>query len=179
MRQTPAADEMVTIDTPVTLTISGGVTVIPNLAGQTLEEAEISLLNQNLNLHPVLKYTTTSIAELHGTVAAQIPEAETRVAQKTAVTLTIYQYENRIDSKTITFTVPESEQSLVVRMTVQASGSTVEIDSRISTLGPDDPREIQYTVTIPDDRIYSTFIYINDVLYDQKVISSTEGTGTD
>lgn len=179
MRQTPAADEMVTIDTPVTLTISGGVTVIPNLTGQTLEEAEISLLNQNLNLHPVLKYTTTSIAELHGTVAAQIPEAETRVAQKTAVTLTIYQYENRIDSKTITFTVPESEQSLVVRMTVQASGSTVEIDSRISTLGPDDPREIQYTVTIPDDRIYSTFIYINDVLYDQKVISSTEGTGTD
>ena len=179
MRQTPAADEMVTIDTPVTLTISGGVTVIPNLAGQTLEEAEISLLNQNLNLHPVLKYTTTSIAELHGTVAAQIPEAETRVAQKTAVTLTIYQYENRIDSKTITFTVPDSEQSLVVRMTVQASGSTVEIDSRISTLGPDDPREIQYTVTIPDDRIYSTFIYINDVLYDQKVISSTEGTGTD
>ena len=179
MRQTPAADEMVTIDTPVTLTISGGVTVIPNLAGQTLEEAEISLLDQNLNLHPVLKYTTTSIAELHGTVAAQIPEAETRVAQKTAVTLTIYQYENRIDSKTITFTVPESEQSLVVRMTVQASGSTVEIDSRISTLGPDDPREIQYTVTIPDDRIYSTFIYINDVLYDQKVISSTEGTGTD
>ncbi len=178
MRQTPAADEMVTIDTPVTLTISGGVTVIPNLAGQTLEEAEISLLNQNLNLHPALKYTTTSIAELHGTVAAQIPEAETRVAQKTAVTLTIYQYENRIDSKTITFTVPESEQSLVVRMTVQASGSTVEIDSRISTLGPDDPREIQYTVTIPDDRIYSTFIYINDVLYDQKVISFTEGTGT-
>ena len=178
MRQTPAADEMVTIDTPVTLTISGGVTVIPNLAGQTLEEAEISLLNQNLNLHPALKYTTTSIAELHGTVAAQIPEAETRVAQKTAVTLTIYQYENRIDSKTITFTVPESEQSLVVRMTVQASGSTVEIDSRISTLGPDDPREIQYTVTIPDDRIYSTFIYINEVLYDQKVISSTEGTGT-
>ena len=176
MRQFPAADEMVTIETPVTLTISGGVTVIPDLAGQTLQEAEINLLNQNLQLHPALKYTSTSIAELHGTVAAQIPEAETRVAQNTAVTLTVYQLENRSDSKTITVPVPESEQSLVVKMTVQASGSTVEIDSRTITVGPEDDREIQYTVTIPDDRIYSVFVYINDVLYDQKVIGSTEGT---
>ena len=175
MRQSPAAEEMVTIDTPVTLTISGGVTVIPNLTGQTLQEAEISLLNQNLTLHPALKYTTTSIAELHGTVAAQVPDADTRVAQSTAVTLTVYQYENRIESKTITVTVPESEQSQVIRMAVQASGSTVEIDSRTITLGPEDSRDIQYTVVIPDDRIYSAFVYINDVLYDQKVIDAAEG----
>ena len=93
------------------------------------------------------------------------------------MTLTIYQSENRIESKTITVTVPESEQSQVIRMAVQASGSTVEIDSRTITLGPDDSREIQYTVVIPDDRIYSAFVYINDVLYDQKVIDATEGDG--
>ena len=150
MRQFPAAEEMVTVDTPVTLTISGGVTVIPNLVGQTLQEAEISLLNQNLTLHPALKYVDTGISELHGTVAAQMPDADTRVAQNTAVTLTIYQH--RENSKIISFTAPESEQQQVIRFAVQASGSTVEIDSRTVTLGADDSREIQYTLVIPDDR---------------------------
>jgi serine/threonine-protein kinase len=169
MRQFPAAEEMVTVDTPVTLTISGGVTVIPNLAGQTLQEAEISLLNQNLTLHPALKYVDTEIAELHGTVAAQMPDADTRVAQNTAVTLTIYQY--RENSKIITFTAPESEQQQVIRLAVQASGSTVEIDSRTTTLGADDSRKIEYTLVIPDDRTYSVFVYINDVLNSQQVIN--------
>ena len=175
MRQFPAAEEMVTVDTPVTLTISGGVTVIPNLAGQTLQEAEISLLNQNLTLHPALKYVDTEIAELHGTVAAQMPDADTRVAQNTAVTLTIYQY--RENSKIITFTAPESEQQQVIRLAVQASGSTVEIDSRTTTLGADDSRKIEYTLVIPDDRTYSVFVYINDVLNSQQVINQTEGAG--
>ena len=175
MRQSPAADEMVTVDTPVTLTISGGVTVIPNLVGQTLQEAEISLLNQNLTLHPALKYVDTGIAELQGTVAAQMPDADTRVAQNTAVTLTIYQY--RENSKIISFTAPESEQQQVIRLAVQASGSTVEIDSRTTTLGAEDPREIQYTLVIPDDRTYSVFVYINDVLNSQQVINQTEGAG--
>ena len=175
MRQFPAAEEMVTVDTPVTLTISGGVTVIPNLAGQTLQEAEISLLNQNLTLHPALKYVDTGISELHGTVAAQMPDADTRVAQNTAVTLTIYQH--RENSKIISFTAPESEQQQVIRFAVQASGSTVEIDSRTVTLGADDSREIQYTLVIPDDRTYSVFVYINDVLNSQQVINQTEGAG--
>ena len=176
MRQSPAADEMVTVDTPVTLTISGGVTVIPNLVGQTLQEAEISLLNQNLTLHPALKYVDTGISELHGTVAAQMPDADTRVAQNTAVTLTIYQY--RENSKNISFTAPESEQQQVIRLAVQASGSTVEIDSRTTTLGADDDRLIQYTLVIPDDRTYSVFVYINDILNSQQVINQTEGAGT-
>ena len=175
MRQFPAAEEMVTVDTPVTLTISGGVTVIPNLVGQTLQEAEISLLNQNLTLHPALKYVDTGISELHGTVAAQMPDADTRVAQNTAVTLTIYQH--RENSKIISFTAPESEQQQVIRFAVQASGSTVEIDSRTVTLGADDSREIQYTLVIPDDRTYSVFVYINDVLNSQQVINQTEGAG--
>ncbi len=175
MRQFPAAEEMVTVDTPVTLTISGGVTVIPNLVGQTLQEAEINLLNQNLTLHPALKYVDTGISELHGTVAAQMPDADTRVAQNTAVTLTIYQH--RENSKIISFTAPESEQQQVIRFAVQASGSTVEIDSRTITLGADDSREIQYTLVIPDDRTYSVFVYINDVLNSQQVINQTEGAG--
>ena len=175
MRQFPAAEEMVTVDTPVTLTISGGVTVIPNLVGQTLQEAEISLLNQNLTQHPALKYVDTGISELHGTVAAQMPDADTRVAQNTAVTLTIYQH--RENSKIISFTAPESEQQQVIRFAVQASGSTVEIDSRTVTLGADDSREIQYTLVIPDDRTYSVFVYINDVLNSQQVINQTEGAG--
>ena len=169
MRQFPAAEEMVTVDTPVTLTI------IPNLVGQTLQEAEISLLNQNLTLHPALKYVDTGISELHGTVAAQMPDADTRVAQNTAVTLTIYQH--RENSKIISFTAPESEQQQVIRFAVQASGSTVEIDSRTVTLGADDSREIQYTLVIPDDRTYSVFVYINDVLNSQQVINQTEGAG--
>ena len=75
------------------------------------------------------------------------------------------------------FTAPESEQQQVIRLAVQASGSTVEIDSRTTTLGAEDPREIQYTLVIPDDRTYSVFVYINDVLNSQQVINQTEGDG--
>ena len=104
-----------------------------------------------------------------------MPDADTRVAQNTAVTLTIYQY--RENSKIITFTAPESEQQQVIRLAVQASGSTVEIDSRTTTLGADDSRKIEYTLVIPDDRTYSVFVYINDVLNSQQVINQAEGAG--
>jgi hypothetical protein len=111
MGQVPAAGEMVTRDDPVTLTISGGITVVPSLTGCTLQEAEEMLITQNLAIHSTLKYEMTEDAAQHGRVAATAPEAENRVAEDTPVQLTIYRYPEAECTATLRVTLPDGRQS--------------------------------------------------------------------
>ncbi len=178
MGQVPAPDDMVTRDTAVTLTISGGLAIIPDLKGQTLEAAEIALLNSNLTLTPSLKYMDAQTPEMHGTVAAQSPEADNRVVENTAVTLTLYADPDRLITIPISVRIPESDSTVKVRIGTQAAGSTVEIDSRTYTLAPEDSRLIEDTLTVPDGREYSYFVYVGDVLQEQKSLTAQESDGS-
>ena len=170
MGQVPAAGEMVTRDDPVTLTISGGSTVVPSLIGHTLQEAEEMLITQNLTIHSTLKYEMTEKAEQHGLVAATAPEAENRVAEDTPVQLTIYRYPEAECTATLSVILPESDQQLKVRISTRAEGSSVAY-TRNYTVESGDPRLIEETIDIPDDRLYTYTVYIGDTQYEQKPLN--------
>ena len=170
MSQVPAAGDMVTRDDPVTLTISGGSTVIPSLIGHTLQEAEEMLITQNLAVHSTLKYEMTENAKEHGLVAATAPEAENRVAEDTPVQLTIYRYPEAECSATLSVTLPESDQQLKVRISTRAEGSSVAY-TRNYTVEAGDSRLIEETIDIPDDRLYTYTVYIGDTQYEQKPLN--------
>ena len=167
----PAAGDLVTRDDPVTLTISGGSTVVPALTGKTLEEVEALLGSQNLTLQPSLKYQATENEQEHGLIAASSPEAENRVAEDTAVQLTIYRYPEAAYTASLSVSVPKSDQQQKVKITVQAEGSNISIDTRTYTLEPDDPRVIEETVDIPDGRNYTYTVYSGDSQLEQKPLN--------
>ena len=168
MDQYPAAGEQVTRDDPVTLTISGGSTVVPNLIGCTLQEAEEMLTKQNLILQPSLKYVITENKEEHGLIAASIPEAENRVAEDTTVQLTLYRYPEAECTASLTVTVPDYDQQVKVKISIRAEQSNVAVDSRTYTLEPEDVRVIEETVDIPDNRTYTYTVYVGDTQLEQK-----------
>ena len=183
MSQVPAAGEQVTRDDPVTLTISGGSTVVPSLQGCTLQKAEEMLSKQNLTLMPSLKYVITDNEEEHGLIASSSPEGENRVAEDTPVQLTLYRYPEAECTASLTVTVPESDQQLKVKISIMAEQSNVAIDSRTYTVEPEDARVIEETVDIPDGRTYTYTVYINDSQQEQKIlntgITATEETGNE
>ena len=174
--QNPAPDEPVTKDTPVTLTISGGIVIIPDFSGLSLKQAGEKMLNQNLTLQPSIRYMDTEDPSLHGLVASQSPEAESRVAEKTAVTLTLYRDPAQQKTVTIVYEAPPSEQTLIIRIATQANDSNIEIDSRTFTLAPNDSRYIEFSLELPDDRDYSSIAYVGG---EQKVLSTKEESGSE
>lgn len=177
MSQVPAAGEQVTRDDPVTLTISGGSTVVPSLLNCTLEEAEEMLTKQNLTLQPSLKFVITDNESEHGRVAASSPEAENRVAEDTPVQLTLYRFPDAECTASLSVLVPPSDQQLKVRISIHAEQSNVAIDTRTYTVEPEDPRLIEQTVDIPDNRSYTYAVYIGDTQLEQKSLNPKAASG--
>ena len=164
MAQDPAAGTPVTRDQIVQLTVSGGETVIPNLQGLTLEEAESVLQNNNLILNPMLQYVDTENREEHGLIASQSPEAENRVILNTSVALKVFRCAAVSHSAEIEVTVPPAENDVIVRITLQAENSTVELEAVSYTCAADSHRVQNVKLNLPDDRKYWYSVYLDGVL---------------
>ena len=170
--QIPAAGDQVTRDDPVTLTVSGGSTIVPVLAGGTLEEAEEMLTKQNLALQAGLKYQVTEDEKEHGLIASSLPEAENRVAEDTPVQLTVFRYPEAGKTASLLVTLPVSDQQIKVRITVQAEGSNTAIETRSYTVEPGDSRIIEETIDIPDSRTYTYTVYNGETQIEQKTLNT-------
>ena len=164
MAQDPAAGTPVTRDQIVQLTVSGGETVIPNLQGLTLEEAESVLQNNNLILNPMLQYVDTENREEHGLIASQSPEAENRVILNTSVALKVFRCAAVSHSAEIEVTVPPAENDVIVRITLQAENSTGELEAVSYTCAADSHRVQNVKLNLPDDRKYWYTVYLDGVL---------------
>ena len=71
----------------------------------------------------------------------------------------------------VTVTVPESEQSMTIRIAVQANGSNIEIDSQTFVLQPEDERSIPVRLKVPDERAYYYLVYVEKSLKAQKQLN--------
>ena len=171
--QIPAAGDQVTRDDPVTLTVSGGSTTVPALSGKTLQEAEEMLTRQNLVLQPGIRYQTAETPEQHGLIASSVPEAENRIAEETPVQLTVYRDPDAAATATLRVMIPEKDQQMKIRITIQAEGSSMAIETRSYTLEPADPRLIEETIDIPDNRTYTCTVYNGDTQIEQKVLEQS------
>ena len=161
--QTPEANEPVTTDQAVLLTISGGEAVVPNLIDQTLTDAETALQNNNLVMNPTLQYVDTAETGQHGLIAAQSPEADSRVIQNTPVSLKIYRCAEVSASIEIEVTVPKGDKDVTVRITLQAEDSTVELEALSYVCAADAYRTQNVKLNLPDGRKYWYTVYLDGV----------------
>lgn len=150
-------------DTQVALTVSGGETVVPDVEGKRLADAEEELTDSKLTMNLTLNYVDTEEAWLHGRVARQNPEKESRVALSTPVSLYLYRCAGAANVAEVEVSVPESEETVKVRVTLQADGSVNELAYVTYDCTPDMGRESKVTVMLPDDRGYVCTVYMNDV----------------
>ena len=181
MQQMPASGEPVSRDTTVTLTISGGLAIVPSLTGKTMEETEKTLLDNHLSLLPSLQYMDTDDMSMHGTVAAQSPDPDSRVVWDTTVQITLYRCTAVPSVAEVKHTLADTGEDQTIRYCVQAEGDNVEVESRIVTEPSDGDRERKENFNIPDTRKYWVTIYVNDVQTERQellpVLAGNESEG--
>ena len=127
--QSPAFGEKANKDTIVYLDFSGGKTKVPDMVNMKLAEAEELLKQNGLRINPVLDYTDTRNAKEHGIIMEQSPAGNIDVQLNTDVSLRVYRYPTDRAEKMLTVNLEESEESITLRITLQADGSDVEYEA--------------------------------------------------
>ncbi|HPS82582.1 MAG TPA: PASTA domain-containing protein, partial [Candidatus Limiplasma sp.] len=118
-----------------------GSTLVPDLSGQTYDDALQMLTENNLTVGKV-EYGEVTSEDSIGKVLAQSPAAGTMAVLDTQVTLTIgakgkaYHAEMNVD-------VPANDQSVPLRVTLEENGVEVEQYSGMTTSGA------AYSIIIP------------------------------
>ena len=164
--QQPAANEKVNKETEVTLTVSGGETIVPKLTGVTLKEAEEILKQKGLKLNPQLNYVDTRKAKEHACVAVQSPDPDVHVMLDTPVTINLYRYPTDKSEMNITMTVQNSKENVNIRITLQALDSENEIEAFSYECPPDAARTQTVKINLPDERTYVCRVYQNEEITD-------------
>ena len=160
----PRTGEPLDTGTQITLSISGGECVVPDLYRMTLPEAEGYVLDSQLTFDPQLSYVDTDEEQQHGLVAAQSPESDLHVTMDRRISLSLYRCEKAVHRVSIEVTVPEKDQDVAVRVTAQAEGSTVEWLLASYTVTPDMERTRNVPVELPDGRTYTCMVYQDNVM---------------
>ena len=132
--QSPKAGESFISGQSVELTISGGSTMVPDLAGRSHEEAA-TLLKESSLTEGTPVYVEVTDASQVGQVLAQMPAVGTMAVLDASVTLTVgiesepYQGEVSLD-------VPQADHDRVLRVTLELDGEErVEYEGTVDAAG--------------------------------------------
>ena len=161
--QTPEANEKVDKGSPVSLSVSGGKTVVPLLKNLTLAEAEAMLTKYDLKMNPQLNIVDTRDARDHGRIMSQNPADSMEVMLGTVVTLNVYRYPTDRSEYKITVTLDDTKEDVNLRVTLQAEGSEVELESYSHVYTGTMERQQPITINLPDNRTYICRVYQNGV----------------
>ena len=161
--QTPEANARVDKGSPVSLSISGGKTVVPQLKNLTLAEAEEMLNKKELKMNPQLNIVDTRDARDHGRIMSQNPADSMEVMLGTVVSLNVYRYPTDRSEYNITVTLDDTKEDIALRVTLQAEGSAVELESYSHVYPGDMGRQQPITINLPDNRTYVCRVYQNGV----------------
>ena len=135
---------------------------------------ETAATDRQLTLSGKWDWVDTDSAGVHGLVAAQNPEADSRVILQTPVTISLYRCASVQRTQVIDVTVPESENDINVRVTLQASGSSMEWTYVSYVCTVENSRTQKVTIEYPDDRNYICTAYADGVLIQRLDLSENE-----
>ncbi len=157
----PSWGELTPTNEEVTLIVSGGETVIPDLYGMTLPQLEdMARTELEMVISPQLSFTDTDDFEMHGRVAGQTPEAGAHVVRQSTVMPSLYRCQEVLRQRKIEITVPDSEQDLTVKVTLRAVDAEMEWIFVSYVCQASQPRTQMVTVDIPDERDYLCTVYV-------------------
>ena len=132
--QSPKAGDSFISGQSVELTISGGSTMVPDLAGRSHEEAAALLKESSLTEGTPVYVEVTDVSQV-GQVLAQMPAVGTMAVLDASVTLTVgiesepYQGEVSLD-------VPQADHDRVLRVTLELDGEErVEYEGTVDAAG--------------------------------------------
>ncbi len=139
--QNPVKDEPSVLGQEIEVTVSGGSTLVPDLTGQPYEVA-LQLIQENHLTPGKAEYSEVAAADKIGVVLAQTPAGGTMAVLDAQITLTIGAKGNAFHAE-IEVEVPESKESVPLRVTLVTGSQEVEQYSGMTTAGK------AYSVIIP------------------------------
>ena len=116
LRQVPEAGATCQSGDIIQVTVSGGLAEVPNVVGESLNDARAALTAAGLSVSTSITYVDTMDPALHGTVASQSPADGNQVIQGTVAYLTVYQVPGLTRSAQVTLQLPEKNETLSVRV---------------------------------------------------------------
>ncbi|MBR6029379.1 MAG: Stk1 family PASTA domain-containing Ser/Thr kinase [Clostridia bacterium] len=144
----------------IQVTVSGGVTEMPDVVASDITKAMQTLLSAGLKVNPSVSIVTTEDAALHGTVASQSLEAGSQVILGTSVTLSVYRVPSLTHSAPVTLDLPDTQSVIAVRVTLsQGSG---EVTVYRGDVAADAPRNPEITVQCAHPGTYTLKVYMDE-----------------
>ena len=167
--QIPAPGESVRSRDTIQVRVTGGLTTVPDLVGDTLGEAREITRGANLSIAGRIAFQNTDDEMLHGLVASQSVAAGSQVIEGTQLSLTIYQVPQMLHYQDVELQLPESSQTISVKVNLISGG--VEYVLQQLECPPDTARNPVITLMTLDAGQYAYRVYFNDVFaYQQEVV---------
>ena len=163
--QHPKADSMVQKGTNVSLVLSNGtppasVVLVPNFRSKKLAEATLWASSHDINL--IIREDPDSVFP-NGVIAAQSPAADTQIAPKSNVEVTVSRRETADNEKSyhLHYEMPQGKNASRVRVTVEDASGDNEVLNEMKQPGSKIDMEIPYAghATI---RVFSDGILVRE-----------------
>ncbi|MBE5779098.1 MAG: Stk1 family PASTA domain-containing Ser/Thr kinase [Clostridiales bacterium] len=162
VQQSPKGGSPYTPGQDVELTLSGGSTIVPNVSGMTLEEAQQTLGQSGLVAGDPLYAPVEDSAQI-GRIIAQTPAADTQAIVEGKVIVTIGVEDTAAFRGEISFEMAPSEGNRTIRVVLVENQGEMEQHSEVYPAGNSG------TVTVPLKSAYGGSmicrIYVDSMLY--------------
>ncbi len=153
----------------IQVTVSGGLVNVPGVEGRTLSDARELLLGSGLSVANTVQLVTTEEESLHGVVASQSPASGSQVIQGTTMTLTVYQVPGVTREAQVTLTLPESEETILLRVGLVENGTENMVCQE--SVAPDAPRTVEVTLSSQLPGTYTYRVYYDDRFAYQDIVT--------
>lgn len=153
----------------IQVTVSGGLVNVPGVEGRTLSDARELLLGSGLSVANTVQLVTTEEESLHGVVASQSPASGSQVIQGTTMTLTVYQVPGVTREAQVTLTLPESEETILLRVGLVENGTENMVCQE--SVAPDAPRTMEVTLSSQLPGTYTYRVYYDDRFAYQDIVT--------
>lgn len=165
--QNPMEGQPSPVGMEVEVTVSGGITMVPDASGKDYEAA-LALLQENQLTVGKLEYAEVEDEKLIGQVVAQSPTAGTMAILNAQVTLTIAKKGKAYHSE-VSVSLPQSAESRMLRVTLLEEGK--EVEQYVSAV-PASATGTSLLVPLSSDTGGTLVcrIYVGDVLWDEREV---------
>ena len=106
----------------VSVSVSGGMAVVPNVYGRHLADAQELIAASGLSLNQNITFLETDDTMMHGLVAQQSPSGGSEVIASAKVSLTLYRVPSMMARAKVLLSLPQTESMMHVRVTLVESG---------------------------------------------------------
>ena len=159
LAQSPEAGENAEPGAAVSLTVSGGRVIVPELVGQREEEAVERMASVGLTCGDI-GYQNVDSARQDGVVLAQSIDKFTEVLPGSVVNMTVGRYDRRRYTANVTVSVDVPEEGVTVRVTlVDENGQ--ENDMYAATYSEAGPMELRVTLRSETSGVRTWRLYLD------------------